>query len=205
MKIIDLRSDTVTQPTKAMRQAMAMAPVGDDVYGEDPTVNRLETMAAELLGKEEALFVTSGTQANLISLLCHCKRGDEYIAGQQAHCYRFEGGGDAAVGGIHPQPIDFETDGTLDLATVAAAIKPDDPHFPSTRLLCLENTQAGKVTADGVPGKGGHPCRGAGDSPPPGRRFASSTRRCISGCRLPQLPGALTPFPSACRRGLAPL
>lgn len=145
MQPIDLRSDTVTRPTAAMRQAMARAPVGDDVYGEDPTVNRLEELGAATIGSEAALFVASGTQANLLALLCHCGRGEEYIAGQSAHCYCFEGGGAAAFGGIQPQPLDFAADGTLDLAAVARAIKPDDPHFPRTRLLCLENTQAGKV------------------------------------------------------------
>ena len=145
MKTIDLRSDTVTRPTARMRAAMAQAVVGDDVYGEDPTVNRLEALAAELLGKEAALFVSSGTQSNLTALLSHCERGDEYIVGQQAHTYRWEGGGAAVLGGIQPQPLDFEADGTLDLAKVAGAIKPDDYHFARTRLLCLENTQAGKV------------------------------------------------------------
>lgn len=145
MKIIDLRSDTVTKPTPAMRAAMADAPVGDDVYGEDPTVNRLEALAAEMLGTEAAIFAASGTQTNLLALLCHCGRGDEYIAGQTAHCYRYEGGGAAVFGGIQPQPLDFEPDGTLDLAKVAGAIKPVDHHFARTRLLCLENTTAGKV------------------------------------------------------------
>lgn len=145
MKPVDLRSDTVTQPTPEMRRAMAEADVGDDVYGEDPSVNRLEAIAAERLGKEAALFVTSGTQANLAALLTHCGRGDEFIAGEEAHTYRAEGGGAAALGGIHSQTLDFDEDGTLDLDRVAAAIKPDDPHFPITRLLCLENTQSGKV------------------------------------------------------------
>lgn len=145
MHPIDLRSDTVTRPTAAMRQAMAGAPVGDDVYGEDPTVNRLEELGAATIGSEAALFVASGTQANLLALLCHCGRGEEYIAGQTAHCYCFEGGGAAAFGGIQPQPLDFAADGTLDLTAVARAVKPDDPHFPRTRLLCLENTQGGKV------------------------------------------------------------
>jgi threonine aldolase len=143
--VIDLRSDTVTQPTPAMRTAMASTAVGDDVYGEDPTVNRLETEAACLLGVPATLFVTSGTQANLLAILCHCQRGDEFIAGQTAHCYRFEGGGAAVLGGVQPQPLDFAPDGTLDLEQVAATIKPDDPHFPRTRLLCLENTQAGRA------------------------------------------------------------
>jgi len=145
MKIIDLRSDTVTRPTPAMRAAMAMAEVGDDVYGEDPTVNQLESLAADSMGMEAALFVCSGTQSNLLALMSHCERGDEYIVGQQAHTYRWEGGGAAVLGSIQPQPLDFEADGTLDLERVARAIKPDDPHFARTRLLCLENTQAGKV------------------------------------------------------------
>ena len=145
MKIIDLRSDTVTRPTPAMRAAMAGAAVGDDVYGEDPTVNRLEALAAERLDKEAALFLSSGTQSNLAALMSHCERGDEYIVGQQAHTYRWEGGGAAVLGSIQPQPLDFEADGTLDLDQVAAAVKPADQHFARTRLLCLENTQAGKV------------------------------------------------------------
>jgi len=147
MDWIDLRSDTVTQPTAAMRKAMAAAPVGDDVYGEDPTVNLLESEAAERLGFEAALFVPSGTQSNLCALLTHCGRGDEYIAGQDAHTYRFEGGGAAALGGIQPQPIPFAADGSLDLNAVASAIKPHDFHFARTRLLCLENTQAGQAIA----------------------------------------------------------
>jgi len=143
--VIDLRSDTVTRPTVRMRAAMAAAEVGDDVYGEDPTVNRLEQMAAELLGTEAALFAASGTQTNLMGLLSHCGRGDEYIVGQQAHTYRYEAGGAAVLGGIQPQPLDFAQDGCLPLDLVADAIKPDDIHFARTRLLCLENTQAGKV------------------------------------------------------------
>jgi threonine aldolase len=145
MKVIDLRSDTVTKPTPEMRAAMAAAEVGDDVYGEDPTVNRLEAMAAALLGKESAIFVCSGTQSNLLALLSHCERGDEYIVGQQGHTYKYEGGGAAVLGSIQPQPLDYEPDGSLDLGRVEAAIKPDDPHFARTRLLCLENTQGGKV------------------------------------------------------------
>ncbi|MEJ2131421.1 MAG: low-specificity L-threonine aldolase, partial [Gammaproteobacteria bacterium] len=142
---VDLRSDTVTRPTAEMRRAMAEAEVGDDVYGEDPSVNRLEALAAERLGKEAALFVTSGTQGNLIALLTHCARGDEFIVGDQAHTYYAEGGGAAALGGIHAQPVSLEPDGTLDLERVAGLVKPDDPHFARTRLLCLENTHAGKV------------------------------------------------------------
>jgi threonine aldolase len=144
MKIVDLRSDTVTKPTAAMRAAMAAAEVGDDVYGEDPTVNKLEALAAQLLGKEAAIFACSGTQTNLLGVMAHCERGDEYIVGQQAHTYKYEGGGAAVLGSIQPQPLDFEPDGTLNLDKVAAAIKPIDPHFARTRLLCLENTTAGK-------------------------------------------------------------
>lgn len=145
MKTIDLRSDTVTRPTEPMRRAMAAAELGDDVYGEDPAVNRLQECAAGLAGKEAALFLPSGTMSNLVALLSHCQRGDEYIAGQQAHTYKYEGGGAAIFGSIQPQPLDFEPDGTLCLKRVRQAIKPRDPHFANTRLLCLENTQAGKV------------------------------------------------------------
>lgn len=145
MRTIDLRSDTVTKPSEGMRAAMAAADVGDDVYGEDPTVNRLEARLAEMLGKEAAIYVATGTQSNLIGLMSHCERGDEYIVGQQAHTYKYEGGGAAVLGSIQPQPIDNEPDGTLDLGKVAAAIKPDDSHFARTRLLALENTVGGKV------------------------------------------------------------
>jgi threonine aldolase len=145
--LIDLRSDTVTKPDAGMRDAMFNAPVGDDVYGEDPTVNALEVMAASLTGKEAALFVSSGTQSNLLALLSHCGRGDEYIAGQDAHAYRFEAGGAAVLGGIQPQPLAFNERGEMDLSEIEGAIKPDDFHFAKTRLLCLENTQGGKVLA----------------------------------------------------------
>ena len=145
MKAIDLRSDTVTRPTAAMRAAMAEAAVGDDVYGEDPTVNQLQAALAGRLGFAAALLVPSGTQSNLLALMSHCERGDEYIVGQQAHTYRYEGGGAAVLGSIQPQPLDLQPDGTLDLTAVAGAIKPDDCHFARTRLLCLENTQGGKV------------------------------------------------------------
>lgn len=143
--MIDLRSDTVTKPTPAMRQVMSNAEVGDDVRGEDPTVNELESFAAHLLGKEAALFVATGTQGNLLSVLSHCQRGDEFIAGQQSHIYRWEAGGSCVLGSAYPQPLDFEEDGTLDLDKVKQAIKPDDSHFAKTRLLALENTQGGKV------------------------------------------------------------
>lgn len=145
MKTIDLRSDTVTQPTAKMKRAMFEAELGDDVYGEDPTVNILEKKAAALLGKEDAIFCASGTQSNLIALMAHCERGDEYIVGQEAHTYKYEAGGAAVLGSIQPQPVVVEADGTLNLATVESVIKPDDPHFAKTKLLCLENTIGGKV------------------------------------------------------------
>lgn len=128
-----------------MRQAMAEAAVGDDVFGDDPTVNALEAKTAALLGKESAVFVPSGTQSNLIALMAHCQRGDEYIVGQLAHTYKYEAGGAAVLGSIQPQPIDMEADGSLSLERVASVIKPDDSHFARTRLLCLENTHTGKV------------------------------------------------------------
>ncbi|MGR3913778.1 MAG: low-specificity L-threonine aldolase [Gammaproteobacteria bacterium] len=143
--MIDLRSDTVTTPCQAMRRAMAAAEVGDDVYDEDPTVKSLEGKLAEMAAQEAALFFPSGTQSNLAALLSHCRRGDEYIAAQNAHTYRYEAGGAAVLGGIQPQPLDSEEDGTLDLGKVAAAVKADDFHFARTRLLALENTTGGKV------------------------------------------------------------
>ena len=145
MDWIDLRSDTVTKPTRAMREAMLDAEVGDDVYGEDPTVNALQQRMAGELGFEAGLFVPSGTQSNLLALMSHCERGDEYIVGADAHTYKFEGGGAAVLGSIQPQPIAHEVDGTLPLDKVVAAIKPVDPHFARTRLLALENTWHGRV------------------------------------------------------------
>ncbi|MBN1380923.1 MAG: low-specificity L-threonine aldolase [Deltaproteobacteria bacterium] len=139
-KIIDLRSDTVTQPTPEMREAMARADVGDDVYGEDPTVNRLEEKAAELMGKEAGLFVASGTMGNLAALLSHCDRGDEVILGDQAHTFIYEAGGSAALCGIHPRPVPNQADGAMCLEDIDAAIRPENIHFPRTRLICLENT-----------------------------------------------------------------
>ena len=144
---VDLRSDTVTRPSEGMRRAMAHAPLGDDVFGDDPSVNRLQAKAAEMLGFEEALFFPSGTQSNLAALMSHCDRGDEYLVGQEAHTYRFEAGGGAVLGSIQPQPLANRADGTLDLAEVEAAIKPDDPHFARTRLFALENTIGGKAIA----------------------------------------------------------
>ncbi len=143
--MIDLRSDTVTRPGRAMLEAMMAAPVGDDVYGDDPTVNELQRYAADLAGKEAALFLPTGTQANLVGLLSHCQRGEEYIVGQGAHNYLYEAGGAAVLGSIQPQPIDAAADGSLPLDKVAAKIKPDDIHFAPTRLLSLENTHNGKV------------------------------------------------------------
>ena len=143
--VIDLRSDTVTQPTAAMRAAMLAAEVGDDVYGEDPTVARLQQRLADDLGFGAALFVPSGTQSNLCGLLAHCQRGDEYLVGADAHTYRFEGGGAAVLGSIQPQPIPHAADGTLPIDALDAAVKPDDPHFARTRLLALENTWHGRV------------------------------------------------------------
>lgn len=145
--MIDLRSDTVTRPSAEMLDAMMRAQTGDDVYGEDPTVNRLEALGAEITGKEAGLFVSSGTQSNLLALLSHCARGDEYIAGQDAHTYLYEAGGGAVLGGIQPQPIPFNDKGELPLEAIEAVIKPDEYHFAKTRLLCLENTVGGKALA----------------------------------------------------------
>jgi len=143
--VIDLRSDTVTQPSAGMRAAMALAPLGDDVYGEDPTVNQLEATLAQRLGFKAALFVPSGTMSNLLGLMAHCERGDEYIVGQQAHTYKYEGGGAAVLGSIQPQPLENQADGSLDLDQVLATLKPDDFHFARSKLLALENTMQGKV------------------------------------------------------------
>ncbi len=145
MKPIDLRSDTVTRPTPAMRAAMAAAEVGDDVFGDDPTVNALQERIAAMLGKEAALFMPSGTQSNLCALMSHCQRGDEYIVGQGAHTYRYEGGGAAVMGSIQPQPLTNQPDGTIRLEDIEGAVKPDDAHFARTRLLALENTFGGQV------------------------------------------------------------
>ncbi len=141
----DFRSDTVTRPSPAMLDAMMQARVGDDVFADDPTINALEAYAAALTGKEAALFCASGTQSNLVALLAHCQRGDEYIVGQDAHTYKYEGGGAAVLGSIQPQPIEFEADSTLDLEKVRSKIKQDDYHFARSRLLCIENTRSGDV------------------------------------------------------------
>ena len=142
----DFRSDTVTRPSPAMRRAMAEAEVGDDVFGDDPTINRLETAAAERFGKDAAIFVSSGTQSNLLALMAHCGRGEGYIAGMDAHCYAHEQGGAAWIGGLQPQPLPHQPDGTLALDAIAAAIHGgEDSHVAETRLLALENTFGGRV------------------------------------------------------------
>jgi threonine aldolase len=143
--IVDLRSDTVTRPSPGMRKAMHDAELGDDVFGDDPTVNRLQARAAEMFGFEAALLFPTGTQSNLAALMTHCQRGDEVILGSEAHSYRYEGGGLGVLGSIHPQVVANRADGTLDLSEVESAVKPDDPHFPRTRLLALENTITGRV------------------------------------------------------------
>ncbi len=145
MKIIDLRSDTVTRPTSGMRAAMLAAEVGDDVFGDDPTVNALQEKMAAMVGMEAALFLPSGTQSNLCALMAHCARGDEYIVGQNAHTYKYEGGGAAVLGSIQPQPIENAPDGTIPLDKIRSAVKPDDSHFAITRLIALENTIGGRV------------------------------------------------------------
>jgi threonine aldolase len=143
--VVDLRSDTVTRPTVAMREAMARAEVGDDVFGDDPTVHALQERIAALLGKEAALFVPSGTQSNLVATMTHCRRGDEAIVGEMAHLYRWEAGGAGVLGSVVQLPLRHQADGSLALDDIRAAIKPDDPHFAVTRLLCLENTLGGKA------------------------------------------------------------
>lgn len=140
MRVVDLRSDTVTLPSDEMREAMARAELGDDVFGEDPTVNRLQQMAAERVGKEAGLLVVSGTMGNLASILAHCRRGEEVILGDQSHTFLYEGGGISALGGVHPHTVSNQPDGTLRLEDIEAAIRPDNVHFPRTRLICLENT-----------------------------------------------------------------
>jgi len=142
---VDLRSDTVTQPTPAMREAMFAAPLGDDVFADDPSVNALQDQIAAILGFEGALFMPTGTQSNLCAIMAHCQRGDEYLVGQMAHTYRWEGGGAAVLGSVQPQPIHHQADGSLALADIEAAIKPDDAHFARTKLLTLENTWGGKL------------------------------------------------------------
>lgn len=143
--IADFRSDTVTKPTAAIREVMLNAPVGDDVFGDDPSVVHLESFAAEMMGYEAGLFVPSGTQSNLIALMTHCQRGDEYIVGQDAHTYKYEGGGAAVLGSIQPQPLQNQQDGRIAIADLLAAIKPNDFHFAKSKLFTLENTISGKV------------------------------------------------------------
>ena len=189
--VVDLRSDTVTRPTAAMRAAMAAAEVGDDVFGDDPTVNRLQETIAAMLGKEAALFVASGTQGNLVSILSHCGRGDEAIVGQGAHTYRYEGGGVAALGGIQPQPLEHAGDGSLPLAAIEDAIKPDDAHFAKTRLLCLENTIGGKAL----------PISYLGDACALAKRHGLATH--LDGARLFNAAVALGGDPRATARAIA--
>ena len=148
MKKIDLRSDTVTRPTAAMRAVMANAEVGDDVFGDDPTVNALQEKMAAMAGMEAGLFMPTGTQSNLCALMAHCARGDEYIVGQNAHTYKYEGGGAAVLGSIQPQPIENAADGTIPLEKIRSAVKPDDSHFAVTRLVALENTIGGMVISE---------------------------------------------------------
>ena len=143
-KIVDLRSDTTTRPTAGMRAAMMNAPLGDDVFGDDPSVNALQEKIADMLGFEDALFMPTGTQSNLCGILAHCQRGDEYLVGHNAHTYLWEAGGAAVLGSVQPQPIAHQPDGTLALKDIESAIKIDDPHFARSRLLTLENTLGGK-------------------------------------------------------------
>ena len=145
MSFIDFRSDTVTLPCKKMLNAMSIAEVGDDVYGEDPTVNALQEKISDLTGKEAALFTPSGTSANLLALITHCRRGDEYLVGQTAHTYMWEGGGAAALGGIQPQPIECDADGCIPFEKAEFFVKPIEDYFPRTRLFCIENTTNGKA------------------------------------------------------------
>ena len=178
--VVDLRSDTVTRPTPAMRAAMAAAEVGDDVFGDDPSVNALQEKIAALLGKEAALFMASGTQSNLVAIMSHCGRGDEYIVGQMAHTYRWEGGGAAALGSVQPQPLEHEADGSLSPAAIEAAIKPDDAHYARSRLLCLENTIGGKALPICVPRRPRARWRRSGASRPTSTARGSSTPRSRS-------------------------
>ena len=200
--MIDLRSDTVTRPTAAMLQAMMAAPVGDDVMGDDPSVNRLQAAVAERAGKEAGLFFPSGTQSNLAALMAHCERGDEYLVGQLAHTYRYEGGGAAVLGSIQPQPIEHAEDGTLPLERLAEAVKPKgDPHYARTRLLALENTfrQADSRRVH----RGG---QRLGARAGPGRasgRGARSMPPSPAAGRWPSCARRSTRFPSAFPRGWA--
>ena len=211
--MIDLRSDTVTQPTPAMRAAMLAAPLGDDVFGDDPTVNALQEKIAAMLGFEAALFVPTGTQSNFCAILSHCQRGDEYIVGQMAHAYRWEGGGAAVFGSVQPQPLAHQADGSLLLADIEAAIKPDDAHFARTRMLALENTWGGVVLPFDYVEQATHLAKAKGltrhldgarlfnaavaqaaderargpisDEPPPGSRRAAEPKLAPSGGRDP--------------------
>ncbi len=193
MPFVDLRSDTVTRPTAAMREAIARAEVGDDVFGDDPTVNALQERIAHMLGKEAALFMPTGTQSNLCALMSHCQRGDEYIVGQMAHTYRWEAGGGAVLGSIQPQPIAHQADGTLALAEIEASIKPDDAHFARSRLLCLENTLGGRLM----------PMAYLGDATALARRHGLATH--LDGARLFNAAVGMGGDPRANARAMADL
>ena len=207
METIDLRSDTVTQPTPEMREAMAQAEVGDDVYGEDPTINRLQEMAAERLGKEAGLFVASGTMGNLIAILAHCQRGDEVIVGKKNHVFLHEAGGISALGGVHSSQIPNQPDGSLRLEDVAAAIRSDDPHEPVTRLVCLENTHnacGGVYQTPEYTRQIGGVCPRTRPVCPPGWG-ADFQRRCRPGSDCPRIDragrfGHILPEQRACAR-----
>jgi hypothetical protein len=200
---IDLRSDTVTQPSAAMRAAMAAAPVGDDVYADDPTVNRLQDFAAELFGFEAGLFAPSGTQTNLIALMTHCGRGDEYLVGQEAHTYKYEGGGAAVLGSIQPQPIANQPDGSIAISDIAAYIKPDDMHFARTRLLALENTIGGRVLPQDYVKAATDFAHAKGPGHAPGRRPRLQRRRQAGHPACARRPRVSTPCRCACRRAWA--
>ena len=201
--MIDLRSDTVTRPTAAMLQAMMAAPVGDDVMGDDPSVNRLQAAVAERAGKEAGLFFPSGTQSNLAALMAHCERGDEYLVGQLAHTYRYEGGGAAVLGSIQPQPIEHAEDGTLPLERLAEAVKPKgDPHYARTRLLALENTFHGKLIPAAYIEAASALARGLGLGVHLDGRARSMPPSPAAG-RWPSCARRSTRFPSAFPRGWA--
>ena len=197
--IVDLRSDTVTRPTPAMREAMARAELGDDVFGDDPSVNALQERIAAMLGKEAALFMPSGTQSNLAGIMSHCGRGDEYIVGQGAHTYRYEAGGAAVLGSVQPQPLPHQPDGSLALADIEAAIKPDDEHFARSRLLALENTIGGKVLPMAYLAEATALARSARPGHPPGRRAAVQCRGARWAAMRAPTPGRSPITSTACR------
>ena len=211
MRQIDLRSDTVTHPTPAMRRAMAEAEVGDDGWGDDPTMNRLQERVAEMLGKEAAVFVPSGTMANLASVLSHCERGDEIIVGDQSHVYLYEYGSVSALGGVGYRQLPNAEDGTLDPGMVEEAIRPASPRFPRTALVCLENTHnrcSGAALTPGVYGRHSRSSSSTRRSSPPGRSAACSTPPYTWACPRGSWPAPWTPScsasPRVCPARLAP-